>query len=93
MNNVRNLIILRARNPPSKIQRFKESKISKNVVGGDMFVSYNRIVCDFISRYAWHLFELFAIRHRRARIILPRRACNGTEVSIFSVRTVIFLIS
>ena len=30
MNNVRNLIVLRARNPPSKIQRFKESKISKN---------------------------------------------------------------
>ena len=26
MNNVRNLIILRARNPPSKIQRFKDSK-------------------------------------------------------------------
>ena len=33
MNNVRNLIILRARNPPSKIQRFKESKISKIVRG------------------------------------------------------------
>ena len=33
MNNVRNLIILRARNPPSKIQRFKESKISKNARG------------------------------------------------------------
>ena len=71
MNNVRNLIILRARNPPSKIQRFKDFK---NCEGGDMFVSYNRIVCDFISRYAWHLFELFAICHRSARIILPRRA-------------------
>ena len=29
MNNVRNLIILRARNPPSKIQRFKDSKIQR----------------------------------------------------------------
>ena len=42
-----------------------------------MFVSYNRIVGYFISHYAWHLFELFAIRHRSIRIILSRRACNS----------------
>ena len=48
MNNVRNLIILRARNPPSKIQRFKESKISKNARGG---ICLYRIIVSCVILY------------------------------------------
>ena len=69
---------------------FKDFKDFKGPAGGN--IEY-RAVCVFISRYALHLFELFAICHRSARIIPSRRACNGTEVFIFSVRSVIFLIS
>ena len=49
MNNVRNLIILRARNPPSKIQRFKESKISKNARGGG--ICLYRIIVSRVILY------------------------------------------
>ena len=48
MNNVRNLIILRARNPPSKIQRFKESKISKNARG---VICLYRIIVSCVILY------------------------------------------
>ena len=50
MNNVRNLIILRARNPPSKIQRFKDSKILK-IVRGEVICLYRIIVsCVILYR-------------------------------------------
>ena len=49
MNNVRNLIILRARNPPSKIQRIKESKISKNARGGYVCIVYPCRVYIYIA--------------------------------------------
>ena len=48
MNNVRNLIILRARNPPSKIQRFKESKILKNARG---VICLYRIIVSCVILY------------------------------------------